>query len=88
MRKNVLLRVNYPSGRKWMLTVEKDNLRVHTSWYEDGNIMLKSVYNFITNETVQISYYPNGNMCLREVCSGDDVISSENYNEDGTKVER
>lgn len=45
MRKNVLLRVNYPSGRKWMLTVEKDNLRVHTRWYEDGNIMLKSVDN-------------------------------------------
>lgn len=89
MRKNVLLRVNYPNGRKWMLTVEKKGKRTHTRWDENGNIALRVEDYLTTGESKLLTFYPNGEVCTFEMYDKNgDLVFSREYNEDGAKVER
>lgn len=81
MKKNVVLRVNHPNGRRWILTVEKKGKRIITHWDEEGNMYYKD-----TGDGISTTWYPNGQIALEEKYDVNGVISTVMYDDNGDVI--
>lgn len=86
MKKNVVLRVNHPNGRRWLLTVEKKGKRTITKWDEEGRMYSKDIEYFNTGDGISTTWYPNGQIALEEKYNVNGVISTVMYHDNGDVI--